>query len=234
MSQNTTKRPHHLPHDPKARCRQLAGAGLPREQVLEALEREFPGNQQAMSEYLEALHDRARQRLTQPAELSVEQLCGWLRGVKADPGTSVSARLRAQGQLERLLGEEADPQEAWLFYDSVMLDPQATVHQQLSALQRLARLMNMGSRAARQSSSFECPPQKLAETESPAAQPQTQTPACSTSRAQRPRRPLAVPPRTPGGPLDSLPRPPRNAPCPCGSGLKYKYCCLSLRTSTPD
>jgi hypothetical protein len=23
-----------------------------------------------------------------------------------------------------------------------------------------------------------------------------------------------------------MPRPPRNAPCPCGSGKKYKRCCM--------
>jgi hypothetical protein len=35
-----------------------------------------------------------------------------------------------------------------------------------------------------------------------------------------PLTPLPAPPRSPGG------NPGRNDPCPCGSGLKYKRCCL--------
>src|SRR5262249_9569274 len=50
-------------------------------------------------------------------------------------------------------------------------------------------------------------------------------------------RPVAAPPRTPrrgngadrggrgrAGPAAPWARPPRNAPCPCGSGKKYKHC----------
>jgi len=40
----------------------------------------------------------------------------------------------------------------------------------------------------------------------------------------------APPPQTASGPLAPLstgPKVGRNEPCPCGSGLKYKKCCLS-------
>ena len=33
-------------------------------------------------------------------------------------------------------------------------------------------------------------------------------------------------PTMPGEGLDAVGRVPRNAPCPCGSGKKYKHCCL--------
>ena len=37
------------------------------------------------------------------------------------------------------------------------------------------------------------------------------------------------------GQAPDLPKPPipRSAPCPCGSGLKYKRCCANLRPHSP-
>lgn len=37
--------------------------------------------------------------------------------------------------------------------------------------------------------------------------------------------------RPPPAPIRAEPRPGRNAPCPCGSGLKFKKCCLGLPRS---
>ncbi|MBI4909171.1 MAG: SEC-C domain-containing protein [Acidobacteria bacterium] len=181
----------------------------------------------AREEYIDTLRDQLR-------EASIKALAA-LISILDNPATSPGVRLKAA---LAILKRPHFPDPGWQLPESIEPPYRQAMLADLADLkaetQIHARQQNLAANRTK-SDTFSQQPQ-------PETPPQPQTPAASTT--EPPRKPAtaesrtqatAAPPRNhPGNQPVSSSKTGRNETCPCGSGLKFKRCCLNKRPQAAD
>ncbi len=167
--------------------------------------------EQAKAEYVSTLRDRVRQ----PSAKALDTL----DAILDDPSLHASVRLKAA---LAVLNRPHFPDQGWHLPEKINQPEKEEALENLAQLEFSHRqVLYAKSVLANTTTAANDSPEPA----SPASGRQTPTVQSDSLHRQTGTQPHTSGQKT--QPVRSTPRPGRNEPCPCGSGLKFKRCCLN-------